>query len=57
MLEEGVTDDEAVLETRLADDEAVTHVWAEPIPTVKGCVSTREKSMNLVEAKKLPSWN
>jgi hypothetical protein len=62
-LEDRVADDEAILELsrvlegRIVEDEAVAQVCAEPMPTVNGCVSTREKSMNLVEAKKFPSWN
>jgi hypothetical protein len=47
----------AVLEAEMMDDDAMAQVWTEPIPTVNGWVSTREKSMNFVEAKKLPSWN
>ena len=48
----------AVEDAREALGVAEAHAWAEPIPTVKGWVSTREKSMNFnVEARKLPSWN
>jgi transcriptional regulator of nitric oxide reductase len=46
----GLTVDDLML------DDTEVQVWTEPIPTVKGCVSTWSKSMKLVEAKKLPNW-
>ena len=41
----------------LIDDETEPQAWADPMPTVKGCVSTYSKSMKAVEAKKLLNWN
>jgi hypothetical protein len=42
-------------EAELSVAEAELQVCADPIPALKGCVSTCEKSMKLVEAKKFPS--
>lgn len=41
---------------RLIVDEADTQVCSDPIPTLKGCLSTRAKWMKLVDAKKFASW-
>ena len=61
----GKDEDIIELEDKLAVDDAretlgvaEAQAWAEPMPTVNGWVSTREKSMNFnVEARKFPSWN
>lgn len=61
----GKDEDIIELEDRLAVNDAretlgvaEAQAWAEPMPTAKGWVSTREKSINFnVDARKLPSWN
>ena len=55
-----IVDSEALEDTvegETRDEEAVLQTCGEPIPTVKGWVSTYRKSMNEVEAKKEASWN
>lgn len=61
----GKDEDIIELEDRLAVNDAretlgvaEAQAWAEPMPTAKGWVSTREKSINFkFDARKLPSWN
>jgi hypothetical protein len=55
-----IVDSEALedtVEDEMRDEEAVLQTCGEPMPTVKGWVSTYRKSMKAVDANKAASWN